>query len=408
MSQNELTFPDSVVALWKYSHGEEGSLQEEAVVSLWDRVRSLVLKDAGKKSSDFGVCSAEDLADDFMASLVSGSCPDEITASGTLLMCARKFWAEKWNPCGKEINDAVRRGLLELVKEGRLKRSDEGKTIGKSTLFWLADHNPRYKATPEECENVFQKISMAGIKVRDGQAAANKRMLTPTEAKRIVCELLDLLGGFCSVSMQEFMSCALARTRNVTSPFVERYEENDAGDDTDTDDTSEDESGTNQRELDAVQEIAPKNFPARLNQGMGVNGENEDEPEMNQESEAEREIPGQFFDDERFRRRQLEVISRKTTERIWAGVIRIHGDKVFCLYSLPVFFESEKKVPMKDLGPTSTVGERHLKLKKLLQVELTFVIKNPADFRFGPDNAVSRITKGLIGRCAENGHVVPL
>ena len=424
MSETELTFPDSVVDLWKHFHGE-GVLQEEAVVSLWKRIRRLVLKKATDRSCQFGSGSAEDLADDFMTSLVSGSCPDEITAPGTLQMCAGKFWAEKWNPCGKEINDAVRRGLLDLVKEGRLKRSDEGKTIGKGTLFWLADHDPSSKATPEECENVFPKIKMAGIKVRDDRSA-NKRLLTPTEAKRIVCELLKLLGGHCSVSMQEIMSCALSRTRNVISPFVDQYEENDASDGADTGDTPEEGSGesnasddvvigdtpeegiTKQRELDAVQAIAPKNFSDRLEQGMSVNGEGEDGPSGKEEDEAACEIPGQLFDDERFRRRQLEVISRQTAERIWAGVLTIHGDKVFCLYSLPVFFESEKKVPMKDFGPTSTVGVKHLKLKSLLQTELAFVIKNPDDFRFGPGNAVSRITKGLIGRCAENGHIVPL
>lgn len=403
--QSELTFPDSVTALWKHFHGV-GELQEERVVSIWKCLCRLVMKVAKNRFRQFGSVSAEDMVNDFMGSLVSGSCPDEITASGTLLMCAQKFWAEKWNPCGKEINDVMRSGLLELVKEGRLERSDMGKTIGNKTRFWLAGRTPECVATPEECEEVFPRIRKAGPKERNEQTA-NKRLLTPTEAKRIVCELLDLLGGSCSVYMQEIMSCAFARTRNVISPFVDQYEENGTSDDVVMGDAPE-EGGNNQRELDAAQAVASKNFPSRLNQGMSVNAECEDDPEVKKETEAECEMPGRLFDDERFRRRQLEVVSRKATERIWAGVLKMNGDKVFCLYSLPAFREPEAKVAMKDLGPTSTVGEKHLKLKALLRAELAFVIKNPDDFRFGPGNAISRITSGLIGRCAEKGHIVPL
>lgn len=404
-SQEKLVFPDSLVNLWKYAHGEE-SLSEKQAESLWKHVKRLVLKDANHRAQQFGL-DAEDLAEDYVTSLISGSCPDEITAIGTLQKCAKKFWAEKWNPCGKEINDVVRCGLLELVKDGRLERSDMGKTIGKKTCFWLAGQVPEREATPVECERVFPKIKMAGPKVRDYQSA-NKRLLTPTEAKRIVCELLALLGGARSVFMEEIMSCVLSRTRHVTRPFVERYDESGGGSDLDSGDSPDGEAENDIREPDAVQGIGAKNFPARLSEGMSVYAEDDDAADTPQEAGAGSEFADRLFDDERFLRRQLEVVSKKTTERIWAGVLKIHGDKVFCLYSLPTFCGTDTKVVMKDLGPTSTVGAQHLKLKKLLQVELAFVIKNPDDYGFGPDDVVRRVKGGLIGRCAENGHVVPL
>ena len=405
-SQVKLVFPESLVDLWKYAHGE-ASLPEEQAASLWKLVKRLVLKDANSRAQKFGLDNAEDLANDFVASLMSGSCPDEITAVGTLQKCAKKFWAEKWNPCGKEINDVVRCGLLELVKDGSLERSDMGKTIGKKTCFWLAGQVPERAAMPVECEQVFPKIKMVGLEARNYQTA-NKRLLTPTEAKRIVCDLLALLGGSRSVFMEEIMSCVLNRTRHVTSPFVERYDESGVGDDLDSGESPDVEAENGARELDAVQEIGAKNFTARLNAGMSVYAEDDDAADAPQEAGAGREIPDRLFDDERFLRRQLEVVSRKAAERIWTGVLKMHGDKVFCLYSLPTFCDVKTDVVMKDLGATSTVGDKHLKLKKLLQVELAFVIKNPDEYRFGPGNALQRITRGLIGRCAEKGHVVPL
>ncbi len=412
MSQEKLIFPDSVVALWKCAHGE-ASLPEEQVVSLWKGLRRLVFKAANRRAQQFGL-DAEDLAEDFVASLISGSCPDQITAVGTLQKCAKKFWTEKWNPCGKEIDDVMRCGLRELVKEGRLERSDMGKTIGKKTCFWLAGQVPEREATPVECENVFPKIKMAGPEVRDYRSV-NKRLLTPTEAKRIVCELLTLLGGSLSVFEEEITLCVRNRTRHVINTFVESYDENDASDDPDSDDSAMEEydtgagkDGNRLRDLDAVQGIGDKNFAARLNEGMIVAAEDDEAMDMSPDDGAKRDIPDQLLDDERFRRRQLEVVSSKATERIWAGVLKMHGDKVFCLYSLPVFYDRKTNVVMKDLGPTSTVGAQHLKLKKLLQTELAFVIKNPDEYRFGPKNAVGLVTSGLIGRCAENGHIVPL
>ncbi len=411
-SQEKLIFPDSLVDLWKYAHGSE-NLSEEQAASLWKQVKRVVFKAANRRAQQFGL-DAEDLADDFIASLISGSCPDQITAAGTLQKCARKFWAQKWNPCGKEINDVLRCGLRELVKEGRLERSDMGKTIGKKTSFWLAGQVPERDATPVECENVFPNIQMAGPEVRDYQSA-NKRLLTPTEAKRIVCELLNLLGGSRSVFMEEIMACVLNRTRHVFNPFAECYEEEDASDNPDSDDSAMEENDTGEgndknrhRDLDAVQEIGDKNFAARLNEGMTAAAEDGEAMDMPPDADAKSGIPDQLLDDERFRRWQLEVVSSKATERIWSGVLKMHGDKVFCLYSLPVFYDRKTNVVMKDLGPTSTVGAQHLKLKKLLQTELTFVIKNPDEYRFGPKNAVSLVTSGLIGRCAENGHIVPL
>ena len=408
MSQEEpqvkLVFPDSLVALWKYVHGET-SLPEEQAASVWKHVKRLVLKDANSRVQKFGLDNAEDLANDFVASLMSGSCPDEITAVGTLLKCAKKFWAEKWNPCGKEINDVVRCGLLELVKDGSLERSDMGKTIGKKTCFWLAGQVPERAATPVECERVFPKIKMAGLEVRNFQTA-NKRLLTPTEAKRIVRDLLALLGGSRSVFMEEIMSCVLNRTRHVTSPFVERYDE--AGDDPDAVDSVEEGCENANRELDAVQVISPRNLTSRLQEGMDSYYAEDDPATDVPHDAAVSEIPGQYLDDERFRTYQLKVISSKTTARIWTGVLKIHGDKVFCLYSLPAFCDVKTDVVMKDLGATSTVGEKHLKLKKLLQVELAFVIKNPDEYRCGPVNVLRRVTRGLIGRCAEKGHVAPL
>lgn len=413
MMENELKFPDSVVALWKRSHGE-ASLSDESFEATWKEVRRLVLKAAYSPAMGFGM-DAEDLASDFVASLMSGSCPDEITTAGTLQKCARKFWAEKWNPCGKEIDDVLRCGLRELVKEGRLERTDPDKTIGSKTCFWLAGKVPERAATPMECEGVFPKIKRAGSKVRGGQSA-NKRLLTPAEAKRMVCELLDLLGGSRSVFMEEIRACAFNRTRNVISPFAGSYDESGAGGNVDSrdpllegDDSAQAEGNGRPRELDALQAMGPKNLAARLDQGMAANDEDDKSPDNPQDAGTEGGIEiYDPYDDERFRRLQLAAISRKATERIWAAVLDMGGDKVFCLYSLPTFCDEKTKVVMKDVGPTSTVGGKHLKLQKLLKAELVFVIKYPDEFRFGPDNALKRITRGLIGRCAEKGHVVPL
>lgn len=409
-------YPDSLIDVWRYLQKQPAEnckkpLSEAEVVKAWSDFRLTIMPEAAEMSRKFGVSSVDDAASDFLTALFMGPCPSEIATAGTLKKRAKKYFAEKWNPCGKEVYDALAKAVRAMVRKGVLARSEPDKNIGPTTRFWIADVTPTHTAMPEECEREFPRIPRVGSRERSA-LTAHKGLLTPTDAQAVVLALFKLMGNSVRICMQELMSCALNRTRNVIVPFAESYEETDKDDQGEeaTDATVEaDESSKRDHEEGALAGMSAKNLVERL--ARGIVSDDEVVPEAEEGGKVDCEELEDWMDGQRYRRCQLDKISRAAAERIWGQVLKSNWDKLFCLYTLPKFSGAEVKTRLADFGENGDArrpSENNEKIKSILQSELQFVIKNPDLYRFGPDNALRRVRLKLIGRCAEKGHEVPL
>ena len=146
-------YPDSLIDVWRYLQKQPAEnckkpLSEAEVVKAWSDFRLTIMPEAAEMSRKFGVSSVDDAASDFLTALFMGPCPSEIATAGTLKKRAKKYFAEKWNPCGKEVYDALAKAVRAMVRKGVLARSEPDKNIGPTTRFWIADVTPTHTAMP--------------------------------------------------------------------------------------------------------------------------------------------------------------------------------------------------------------------------------------------------------------------
>ena len=368
MDKFKLTYPDSAVRLWKWRNEASSGISDAEADGIWRALEDELAPAARKVAEKFRQAEAIDLQRDFVVELVRRWCPSEIRTAAILIRSAKKFWAEKYNPAGKEVSDALGEALHTLVQAERIRALSVGKTATAATAYCLATCEKPVAAGRKSCLAAAAGLPKIGVRRRDA-ATGNRCMVRPKEAEELVLRLLERLGGTCCVERSILLNCLLDRTYLMPTSFTAEYkEEVDAGD--------EAESGP-------AKGSAPKN------------------------------VTGSFAEYEwrdaqtRFKLGQLNALARGTSERIWKRVEKANGDKVFCLYTLPTRMKlSETR--LKDLGmPISTAQMRDAKVWNIMKDELSFLLERPEEYETCNRDVYGHVIEGLFGRCTGKGYEMP-
>ena len=343
-----INYPDSLVNMWQYTHNEAPSeFTGELCGQVWEKLEAVL---AGSLKNNLpGIESyqdAKDAAQSFLVEMLKNACPYHIRNVSILVSNARKYLARKNNPVQYELNEILHEALNDLEKSGAIERDSASKNhrISNLTLFALAGTPNTKKSSLNDYENNKHIVGTFTTKLREG-APEHSRILTPTDARELVMQLLKAFGGWTNKA--------------------------------------------------AIFKAMQNHIPDQMRIIPGV--EIEDEDIVNKPAPEDND----YMDD--FSMMQINRISGIASERIWERICKI-SNKVFCLYYLPktIF---EKDVKMEALGKTSTVSDQNRKITLIVQDEIGNYLKENDGYESAAiKKTVKKIFKNLCGTCTESGY----
>ena len=361
----ELKFPEDLVLLWKTAHREPDGAPEDIFSLKWTAVQEM-LSGYIKKNRLPGIVSyqdAQDAANDYLVSLFSGICPDNVISHSVLIANMRKYLAMRRNPVQYELNQILRSALRTLEKEDRIQRDESsiGKHISGQTLFLRTDSRNNVRASRENYERNRTKVPFYRTVIRANDLEHSK-IIPPESAKDLVLNLLDAFEGW-----------------------------------TDTKEL-----------LWAMQFHVPEQLKFVPEQELSPEKPDSDSPAANPISNLPDKQAETFIYD--FDQESGTMIAEETAQRIWIRVSEV-SDKVFCLYFLPKSLSLDYSAKLEDFGPSSTVSDQNRNLKKIMEDEL----RNYASYsevsdreRIAMKAVLNKISLNLHRNCTEKGFNMPL
>ena len=359
MSKRKLKYPDDLVSLWNYMHRSDEAISDKEAGCIWNELQG-VLHGAlfNLDLPGIGMCDAEidDAADDFINHLFSAAvCPGHISSSSLLVRAMKKYLAQTRNPVQYEMNQILHEALLRVEKRGLIKRDAQG-TIGAQTKFVLVDIASPGIAEIADYEAHRGSVPFFGSRTWGG-ALERTRMIKPTDADELVEKLLRAFGGW-------------TRTMDL---------------------------------LRVMKNHIPEQLVVTAGTAVDDDGE-----EISHEPVA----PGAegYIND--LDSRQIFYLSRGVAERIWKRVQKI-SDGTFCIYWLPKTTGSGQKIPMRELGPTSTVNDQNKRIDAVFRDEVQkWLSDSPAHASAREERAARRgmgkILELLRQCCTEKGYSMSL
>lgn len=361
----ELKFPEDLVLLWNSAHNIQPGMPADVFSSKWIAVQKM-LSGYIIKNRLPGIVSyqdAQDATNDYLVSLFSGICPDNVISHSALIANMRKYLAMKRNPVQYELSQILHLALRTLEKEGLIKRDESsiGKHISGQTLFLRTDRTSDFRASRENYERNRKNVPFYRTVVRANDLEHSK-IIPPESAKDLILNLLDSFEGWTD-------------TKDLLWAMQFHVSE--------------------QLKFIPEQELVPKN-------------QDPDSPAGNPISDLPDGQADTFiyaFDQE-----SGDMIAEETAQQIWIRVSEI-SDKVFCLYFLPKSLSLDYSAKLEDFGPSSTVSDQNRNLKKIMEEEL----QNYASYsevsereRIAMKAVLNKISLNLHRNCTEKGYNMPL
>lgn len=349
-SNFEIQYPQTLDDMWHYAHGSKScAMTEKQCGQAWSALQQTLV---GYAVNQKLTRSPEDGVLDYITNLLTGNGPLNMASYKHLIRDFRKFLVAESDPVSKELSDIQHEALLALEKAGKIKRDNEsqGKNISRMTFFALTDYrgSEHDVAVFEDYKKNADSVPCYFVKIRGGNAEKTQ-LLSPQNAQDLILRLLNAFGKW-----------------------------------TRTDDL-----------LKAMKKHVPDQY-------QEVKVTDKDGNDMLENiSDSDHAFP--LDELEEFYTEQADLKAAQLSESVWAGIKKV-STEVFCLYYLPVTWFA-KKVSMKKVGATSTIGDQNKKIEKVVQKELAGLMR---DFKeFGMLDAACRrvlqiIPKILKGRCTEN------
>ena len=356
MKDNQLKYPDDIVLLWNHAHySTETASKGDNFCKIWESLYSSLAKML-HKSNIPGIknneLEAQDAANDFIAHLLTGPCPEHMTKESILCSECRKFLAKKRNPVQYELNDILHTALLSLEAQKLIEREDagKGKRISRTVKFALSGTDLLLSGSWELYQERSAGIPRYITKCRNNDWE-HTRILTPENANDLVLQLLHAFGGWTQT--QDLLRAAM---NHISDQFILEKDES-----IDTEDSRKDDVKF-----------------------------------------ADKEGGNYIFEHET----QLSyMIGIESANHIWERICKI-SQKVFCLFSLPKYYY-QKDIPLRKVGSTSTVSDQDKKIMQILKNELDelkIYFSATAHERAVILGIIQKIFCFLTDRCTENGY----
>ena len=364
-AQMELKFPEDLVLLWNTAHNIHPEMAADVFSSKWVDVQKM-LSGYIMKNRLPGIVTyqdAQDAANDYLVSLFSGNCPDNVISHSVLIANMRKFLARKRNPVQYEMNQILRDALRSLEETGQIQRdeSSKNKRISGKTRFWFTGNNSTIQAIRSDYERNRVQVPLYSAVIRANDPEHSK-IIPPKSAKSLILDLLKAFGGWTETS-----DLLWAMQFHVPE----------------------------QVKFVSEQELAPEKPDSDL-------------PAANPISNLPDEGADTFIYD--FDQESEFMIAAETSQRIWDRVRKVN-DKVFCLYFLPKSLSLKCSTKLEDFGPSSTVSDQNSKIEKIMAEEL-WNYASHSEFsdreRIAMNTVLNNISLNLHQNCTEKGYDMPL
>lgn len=364
MSDSNFNFqyPQTLCDLWCWVHHkpvtDQSTIQSNADFSnayetLWNKLTEFLVKST-IPGINHDENAAKDAASDYITYLMLQSGPEAFTSESYLRNDCRKYLARKNNPVQYELNEILREALHDLERLGKIKR--DSASVGKIryqqklTMFALptCKNDESMVADQEDYLANKHKVHSYTTTARGGDFEKTK-IITPTDAKSLVLELLDAFGSW--VRMDDLMRAMQNHIPEQMQEVYSMYENN---------------------------------------------------PE--QKTDPIENIPDETYDGEEYMDSYtIEAVRIKTwqlSEILWEKICAI-STQTFCLYYLPnTLFQ--KNVSARTLGASSTISDQNDKLRKVfMKVVGNYMSENGN----GLTKLIMRMfPKLFLHRCTEIGY----
>ncbi len=355
---SKIKYPDTLVAMWNYVHGNASILSDDK----WEKNYNILQKKLrmffrqklqnipGMNNENFN-----DIANDFLVELfkVGSVCPSFITSSSVLFAQAAKFTAKKNNPAQYELHAILYNTLRKLEKNKKICRDKKSQKhrITQMTYFALPDTPADKKAEIDNYRNKKNTIPFYTTKLRNNNSEKSK-IITPKDAEELVFKLMEAFDGWVPTNML-FNAMQNHVLEQLEIVHLQPMEDDDK---------------------DPI-----LNFAA----------------------------PDEDIVVDEFQKMQMQHIIVSTCNKIWTRISEV-SVKVFCLYYVPGYYG--QKVSMKDIGSTSTVSDQNKKIDSIIREEIKNYANaedlNPSDKEL--TFCLKNIFRNLNKKCTESGYNVNL